>query len=472
MNDKAKTIFKNLNYIISANFFVLIISFVLNLIIPKFLGITEYSFWQLYVFYSSFAGFFHLGWIDGIYLKIAGEEYKDLEKDIYGSQFIYFLILQIVFAVLIIILALSPIFTSQSRTKIIFLTACILIITNCRSYILSLLQSTNRIKESAILSRNDRYIYLFLSLTYLFFGGRSYIILIVFDVLSKLIMVFWGCTKIYDMWDFKLIKTNLIISEIIENIKIGSNLMISNIANQLILGTSRIFIEQQWSIEVFGKLSFTLNLSNMFMVFINAIGVVFFPLLRRTNREKLPKLYIDLREVFIVIAFGLLLFFYPTKLLLNLWLPKYSESLIFMGILFPMVIYEGKMVLLTITYLKTIRAEKSILLANVLALIVSLLGSVFTIFFLRSLILSVISILVALIFRSVLAEFLLEKKMRINVVRKNIFEIFITLVFIVSNLMLNTEHSLYIYISSYIVFIIIRLNRVKRSLRELLNLAK
>ncbi|MDN6626680.1 MAG: hypothetical protein L0K82_05645, partial [Pisciglobus halotolerans] len=89
MNEKAKKLFKNLRYTVTANFLVLGISVVLNLFVPKFLGVSEYGFWQLYVFYSSYVGFFHLGWIDGIYLKIGGFDYNRLDKENLGSQFWY-----------------------------------------------------------------------------------------------------------------------------------------------------------------------------------------------------------------------------------------------------------------------------------------------------------------------------------------------------------------------------------------------
>ena len=36
----------------------------------------------------------HLGWIDGIYLKIGGEEYENLDKDNLGSQFWYLCLLR------------------------------------------------------------------------------------------------------------------------------------------------------------------------------------------------------------------------------------------------------------------------------------------------------------------------------------------------------------------------------------------
>ena len=69
MNTKAKSVIKNLYYTVAANFVTLLISVLLNLFVPKLLGVKEYSYWQLYVFYSSYVGFLHLGWVDGIYLK-------------------------------------------------------------------------------------------------------------------------------------------------------------------------------------------------------------------------------------------------------------------------------------------------------------------------------------------------------------------------------------------------------------------
>ena len=76
---------KNIKYAVSANFVVLGISVLLNMFVPKILGVTEYSYWQLYVFYTSYVGFFHLGWLDGIYLKIGGQDYDELNKNKLGK---------------------------------------------------------------------------------------------------------------------------------------------------------------------------------------------------------------------------------------------------------------------------------------------------------------------------------------------------------------------------------------------------
>lgn len=198
MNEKAKKLFKNLNYTITANFLVLGISIILNLIIPKFIGLTEYSYWQLYIFYSGYVGFFHFGWIDGIYLKIGGEEYGNLNKSNLGTQFRYLFLFELFLAVLVSIYAHYFVF-DINRKVIWFSIAFMLIIANLRYFILFILQSTNRIKEYAQLSRNDRYIYLVTSMIYLGSGGRNFIILVFLDVISKLLITFWGIYSIKDI---------------------------------------------------------------------------------------------------------------------------------------------------------------------------------------------------------------------------------------------------------------------------------
>ena len=46
-----------------------------TLILPKFLGIESFGYWQLFLFYVSYIGFFHLGINDGVYLST--EENQD-----------------------------------------------------------------------------------------------------------------------------------------------------------------------------------------------------------------------------------------------------------------------------------------------------------------------------------------------------------------------------------------------------------
>lgn len=472
MNDKAKSVMKNLYYTVAANFVTLGISVLLNLFVPKLLGVTEYSYWQLYVFYSSYVGFLHFGWIDGIYLKIGGEDYEKINKREIASQLRYLLIFELILSGIFIIC--SCIFLPNSVQKVVLiLTAIVSVITIIKTFILYILQSTNRIKEYAQLSRNDRYLYVLFIAIYFLIGGRSFFWLINLDILSKLIVTIWSMSFIKDMLSEKVISLKILFPKIMDNINVGSKLMISNIASMLIIGIIRFFVQQKWSIETFGKLSFTLSLSNMFLTFINAIGVVMFPLLRRTNNQKLPQLFKILRGLFVPLTYGLLLFYVPAKLILSLWLPEYAESLNFMGILFPIVIYEGRMSLLINTYLKTLRKEKTILFVNLITFVVTLLSSLIIIFIVGNLNLTVALILISLGFRCNLAEFLLCKDMRLKVGKYQILESILTIFFIFSNLYFKgSPKSLLAYGFIYLIYLILMNQKITHSFKEFRNLIK
>lgn len=472
MNDKAKSVIKNLYYTVAANFATLGISVLLNLFVPKLLGVTEYSYWQLYVFYSSYVGFLHFGWIDGIYLKIGGEEYDQLNKKSLGSQFWYLMIFELILSGGVIFWA-NFFMPPTNQKLILILTAIVSVVTIIKTYILYIFQSTNRIKEYAQLSRNDRYLYVLFIGVYFLTGGRDFYWLIAMDILSKLILTFWGISRIGDIVNQKIIPVKFTISEILDNINIGSKLMLSNIASMLILGTIRFFVQQRWTIETFGKLSFTLSISNMFLTFVNAVGVVMFPLLRRTNQEKLPGLFVTLRNIFVPITYAILLFYVPAKIILGMWLPAYSDSLMYMGILFPIVIYEGRMSLLINTYLKSLRKEKTILMVNVITLVTSFLLSVFTIYIIGNLILSVCLIIFSLALRCNLAEFFLCRTMSIRIGYRTILETLLTVLFVASNLLFNGSWvSLAFYASCYLIYLLIMHRSALSSGKDFINLIK
>lgn len=471
MNEKAKTLLKNLNYTITANFMVLGISVILNLVVPKYLGVTDYGYWQLYVFYSSYVGFFHLGWIDGIYLKIGGEEYDNLDKKNLGTQFYYLFFFQLILASALALFSLF--FVSDYNKQIVwFSTSAILVAYNLRYFILFILQSTNRIKEYAQLSRNDRYLYLFLILIYLLMGGRNYVIFILLDILTKFIFTIWGISRIKDIIFSKKQPIKIVFPEIWDNVKIGSNLMLGNIASLLILGVSRFLVEAKWGIEVFGELSFALSISNMFMNFIGAVSVVLYPILRRTDQSNLSNLYIKARTIFVPLTLMLLILFNPSRVLIEWWLPEYKISLFYMGILFPMIVYEGRVSLLVNTYLKTIREEKIILFSNILTLLISAVTSLISVYILNSIYIATISILFSLIFRCIFAEILLSKILNINVIKDNLIEGVLVLFFVISNLFLTSTASFLLYGGMFLMYIIITYKKILYSTRYFVLLTK
>lgn len=463
MNTKLRNILENITYTFTANILTMLISIIMTLILPKFLGVTDYSYYQLYIFFISYVGFFHFGWIDGIYLKIGGMEYNDLEKSNYVTQFWMLNVLEIIIAAIISIFALFTI-KNIDKSFVLISTSVCGVITILRTYLLFILQSTNRIKEYAKYTRVDRFIYFALVIVFLFLGFKNYKIILYIDVFSKLVALVLCANKMKDIVFGKLNISKNTLLEIFENISIGIKLMLANIASTLIIGVVRFGIQKNWDIETFGKISLTLNISNLLMTFINAVAVIMFPLLRREEESNLPKIYVILRNTLMIFLYMMLIFYYPIKLILSTWLPQYADSLRYMALLFPICIYESKMSMLINTYLKSFRKEKSMLIINTISLILSLILTISSVFILNNLTLAILSIVFLLGFRCVIGELVLTKIMNILIYKDIILETVLTAIFIISSWFINNMFCSIIYTCFYLIYVFIKRKDIKRTI--------
>ena len=463
MNTKFKIILENITYTFTANIFTMLISVVMTLILPKFLGVTDYSYFQLYIFFISYVGFFHFGWIDGIYLKIGGMEYENLNKNSYVSQFWLLNIFEIVIAFIVSVFVVNFI-KDIDKSFILIATSICGVITILRTYLLFILQSTNRIKEYAKYTRMDRFIYFVLVLLFLFLGFDNYKTILYIDIFSKLVALILCIGQTKDIVFGKINIDKNIFLEIFDNINIGIKLMLANIASILIIGVVRFGIQNNWDIETFGKVSLTLNISNLFMTFINAVAVIMFPLLRREEESNLPKIYTMLRNALMLFLYMMLIFYYPMKLILSLWIPQYADSLRYMALLFPICIYESKMSMLVNTYLKSFRKEKYMLIINSISLILSIILTIVSVFLLDNLTLAILSIVFLLGFRCILGEIVLTKTMDISIYKDIILETILTLIFICSSWLINNIFCLIVYACFYGIYVFIKRREIKETM--------
>lgn len=460
-----------MSYTISSNLISLIVSTLVVLIIPKLIGVEEYGYWQLYIFYSSYVGFLHFGWNDGIYLRFGGEEYKNLDKRLFYSQFIELLISQILIGILI--WGASIIFIVDiNRGFILKMVAIAMILVNTRLMFFYVLQATNRIKEYARLTMLDRIVYILLILTFLLFGIRDFKLMIFADLVGKFISLFFAMFTCKDIVFNKINTFYFTISETIMNISVGIKLMFSNIASMLIIGIVRFGIERTWDVATFGKISLTLSISNMMMIFINAVGIIMFPILRRTNQEKLSNIYSTMRDFLMFMLLGFLIIYYPLKTLMAAWLPQYAESLLYMSLVFPMFIYEGKMALLINTYLKTLRREKVMLKINLISMLMSLVMTYITTQLFVNLDIAILNIVILLAIRSALAESYLAKELNIKVKKDIILEVLLTIVFILTGWILNSWMTMLIYGIAYFIYLIIKRKDITGTIKNIKVLVK
>lgn len=471
MNKEARNFIRSIMYTITSNVLSLVISTIVVLVIPKLFGVQEYGYWQLYAFYTSYVGFLHFGWNDGVYLRYGGQNYDQLDKKLFFSQFYMLVFLESVVGFLISIFA-SFWVKDLDRNFIILMSCIFMFILNVRYFLFFVLQATNRIKEFSQLTILDRVLYSIILVVLLISGVRDYKYLIYADLLAR------GVTLIFTMFSCREITFNkisdftLTISEAKKNISVGIKLMFATIASFLITGVVRFAIERSWDIATFGKVSLTLSISNLLMVFITTIGIVMYPLLRRAKREELANIYQIIRNLLLPFLLSVLIFFNPFKLVLLRWLPNYSDSFRYMAIIFPIVVYEGSMSLLVNTFYKTLREEAKLLHFNFITLILSIILTMITTIWLHNLELSIFTILCLLATRCILSEIWLTERLGISIRSEMISESVLIIGFVISSWYLDSYSGWIVYILLFVGFMIHRRNATMSSLRDIKHMIK
>jgi len=306
INKKAKRLFKNFSLTLIANFLSLIISASTVLIVPRFVGVDQYGYFQLFLFYSAYSGFLLLGWNDGIYLRYGGKRYENLNKDLFFSQLHMSFVLQAIIAGLIIFFSLSN-FQDGDRLFVFTMLGIETFVYNSTTMLSFILQATNRIKPYALITIYSRVTYFTLVLLLLFLGYRGYKFIILANLLGRMVSFFYAIYACKELYFRQISSFYFSFQETIDNIKVGIKLMFSNIASMLLIGVVRFGIERTWDIATFGKVSLTLSASKLVLLFINAVGVVIYPVLRRTDENKYKDIYNSLRDFLMLLLLGVLL---------------------------------------------------------------------------------------------------------------------------------------------------------------------
>lgn len=454
-------ILKNLSYSFSANLLSFGVSILMILLLPRFLSLEDYSMWQLFLFYFSYIGFFHFGWEDGMYLRYAGRKFKQLNVKLISGQLYGIFLLQVI---VLLILWLFILLFVEDRVKAYVLKCAVVLIpmANIINACSQILQATNQIKKYAQLLIIGKLISVVLILISFFLGLNKYVHLYFTQLCSVLISFLISMYFFHDFLKSDFCPVKEIYCEAKKNISVGIKLMIANISGMLIGGIVRYGISVGWDITIFGKVSLTLNVSNFLLIFISAISVVLFPILKTINKPDLAILYVKLNNILSIFLLALLIAYYPLKTVLFYWLPQYEDSLGYMLILFPICIFESKMQLLINTYLKSMRQETLMLKIQIVGVLISIIITMLNVLWLHNLDIVVFSIIFLYALRYWIATFYLSRLLHIHLVKNILEETFLIFSFIISGVLLPNTLSALVYSILFIAFLFTKRKLLKK----------
>lgn len=314
-------------------------------------------------------------------------------------------------------------------------------------------QITNQIRKYAVLVISQRLFFGVFTALLLFLHTQNFYLFCIADLCADLFGCLIGYFYNKDLYFGSVISWKDMLSEFNTNIKSGVLLLIANWSSMLVVGSAKMLIQLHWDDLIFGKVSFSFSLSNLFLTFITAISVVLFPSLRRMNPERLPKLYQSIRNMISPLLFFAMLLYFPSCMILDLWLPNYHDSLIYLGILLPVIIYTSKVSLLTNNYLKAYRKEKKMLIVNVISVVVALIIFVLSSYLLDNLTLMLISVVLVIMGRSIASEVIVMKLIGKKFFKEFIIEGIMSLIFIISARFFDLKFGFAIYLSVILVYV-------------------
>lgn len=424
-----KQILRNVGYAFTAQGLSFFLSVIQSLLVPKLLGVEQYAYWQLFTFYSSYVGFFHLGLNDGVYLINGGKSRRDIDGRSVNSQFGVALVFQGLLSGLMLLAVVNSDFEGR-RVFVIAFTAVYMVIQNAASYLMFVLQAMNETRLSSISTIVNRLSYLVPLVAFLLLGVRTFEPFILAYICSaglQLLYCSWQCRDILASGANGVRDA---VRESVASVLVGSKLMLANIASTLVLGVLRMVIDVAWGIETFGKLSFSLSLVSFFLAFVSQAAMVLFPALRQSGEAEVRSFYVFARDALGLVFPAIYLLYFPMVWLLGLWLPAYADSLRYFAWLIPICVFDSKMNITCTTLLKVRRKESTLLAVNVVTTLFCVVAVCASVFLVGSFELAIASATLCIIGRSIASERIVSEDLGVAVDDVSLWELALTCVFV------------------------------------------
>ncbi|MCI8950697.1 MAG: hypothetical protein HFG49_11805 [Lachnospiraceae bacterium] len=455
---------KNFIYAFGAQVVSLCASLAVTFIVPCLIGVTEFAYWQLFLTYVTYVNITRLGLLDGLYLRLGGKKYEDLDFNLLSQERRVFIVFQAVIAAIIFLWILTLDFEGD-RTFVLVACCICMVIVNANNFLSYLLQAVNltRVYSVSVVLQNTTWFVAVLCI--LLFKIYSYKVIIIMYILGHVFAGIYLAVHTKEIISHRTAKLILVWDDIKENIKCGIKLMLALYAGNLIISSARMIIDASWGVEIFGYFSFSLTLANVFLTFINQVSIVIFPALRRVKSDKQYEAYYLMRNILSLFLPVVLIGYLPITVIVHYLLPDYEPSLAYLSIFLPICTFDGKMQMMCSTFFKSLRKETTLLVINLCTLASSIVMACIGAFVIKRVEFVAYSILIVIALRSIFSELTLGRLMGNRIGRELVQEIGLVIFFLgLSNYCCVTTN-FGVYTITYILYLVINCSRLKNIIK-------
>jgi len=358
------------------NGLILVFGLIQFLIIPKYLTVEGYGYWQLFVLYASYGGILHLGFIDGILVRWAGRELGQIGNEI-KVAFIFLLLEQVV---VIVPLALLLYFLIQPPLQWLWLMVlAYAFVMNLAAFFMFTAQAVRKFRLLTTINVGRGLAFLILVVLLFVSGYLNYHYVVLAFLTGFLValfaLAFWfrkhlrgEKPTIPQLWAYGK-----------ENINIGIFVLLGNFVIVLFLTIDRLMVSSFFAIEQFAVYAFALAIVMVIYIFVRAVSEVFFPYLSSAAPELRAETY-RLGKPAIILAWAFVLAgYFPLARLIEYYLPHYVASLPIMQLLLCTVGFGSLIQILHANFYKVYRKQRQYFLWGITALALSVVLNVLAI---------------------------------------------------------------------------------------------
>lgn len=462
-----KKILQNFGIAVLAQGTSVFVSCLTTMLVPKVLGVSAFGYWQLFIFYTTYAGIFHLGLNDGVYLLIGGQRRDEVNKSTIKSQFLAGTVMQSVFAILIGIPALLT-QEDPNRRFVVIAFAIWMLINNVTWYLGFVFQAINETQLFSFAAFIDRFLFMIALLFLLFAKEQLFQVYVIGYLITRSVSLVYTLWKGRDFLAARTLSLKETMVHTANSIRIGIKVMIAGVASLAILGVARLVIDQVWGIEVFGKISFSLSMCNFFLSFITQVSMVLFPALRQGTQKERIHFYRYARDCMDLVLPALYLAYFPLVWVLSYWLPQYRSSLTAFALVLPICVFDSKMNVLGTTYLKVLRKEKFLLAINLVSVVLSICLVFLTLLIFHSPNAVIGAGAFTLVVRYLITQYVLAKDLKVKTsVKGETLEILFTVLFIIVALKFDVLIAFVIVLIGYAAYCLLNFGTLRSVLGAL-----
>ena len=431
---------KGLVLIFIANLINLVIGLVNGFVIPKFLSIESYAAIKTFTLYSTYAGIFHLGYLDGMYLKYGGAKMELVAPQEYGKDFWNIFFMQSIVSVLFLLLGFIL------NDFIVKAFAVSLFFRNITSCFQMFFQATGEFKlySSALNYGTIGNFALCMLLIFVFKTDNSCLYITAQVFAQIVVCIYLGIllnTKIgyfnYHQIDFRGFKSN---------IGSGFVLMIGNFSNNLFSSIDRWIVKLFMLTTCFAVYSFAVSIDSLITIFITPIYITLYNIFCHNHTAERVK---QIKNVVLVWVFCIIMLAFPAKWVIEQYLEKYIDSLPLIFILFSTQVFYAIIKGVYVNYFKSVKKQQQYFGQMLIMLAVAILLGIAAYLIFHSLFAIAMSALITALFWLVFNE-VIYKDFRFCI-REWVYILILVSVFIISGILLPTVIGVCLYIISLVV---------------------